>query len=96
MKGFYQYKRIDYDQIFAGVIKGLTWKIILVLVVINDWDIEQIDVLIVFLNPDVNNDIYLEYPPLWVDKKENRILINKDVCKLNKALYGLKQLPRFQ
>jgi hypothetical protein len=52
------------------------------------------DVLIVFLNPDVDNNIYLEHPPLWVDKKENRILTDKDVCKLNKVLYGLKQSPR--
>jgi hypothetical protein len=52
------------------------------------------DVLIVFLNPNINNNIYLEYPLLWVDKKKNRILIDKDVCKLNKALYGLKQSLR--
>jgi hypothetical protein len=68
---------------------------ILVLVIINDWDIEQIDVLIIFLNPDVDNDIYLEYLLLWVDKRENRILTDKDIYKLNKALYGLKQSPRF-
>jgi hypothetical protein len=68
---------------------------ILVLVIINDWDIEQIDVLIIFLNPDVDNDIYLEYLLLWADKRENRILTDKDIYKLNKALYGLKQSPRF-
>jgi hypothetical protein len=68
---------------------------ILALVVINNWDIEQINILIIFLNPDVDNDIYLEYPPLWVDKRENRVLTDKDVCKLNKALYSLKQSSRF-
>jgi hypothetical protein len=52
------------------------------------------DALTAFLNPDVDNDIYLEHPLLWVDKRENRVLTDKDVCKLNKALYGLKQLPR--
>jgi hypothetical protein len=52
------------------------------------------DVLIVFLNPDINNDVYLEYPPLWVNKRENRVLTDKNVCKLNKALYNLKQSPR--
>jgi hypothetical protein len=52
------------------------------------------DILIVFLNPDINNNIYLEYPLLWIDKRKNRILIDKDVYKLNKALYGLKQLFR--
>jgi hypothetical protein len=64
VKGFHQHEGIDYDQTFAGVVKGLTWKIILALAAINDWDIEQIDALIVFLNPDVDNNVYLEHPPL--------------------------------
>jgi hypothetical protein len=53
------------------------------------------DALIIFLNPDIDSNIYLEYLLLWVDKKENRILTDKNICKLNKALYGLKQSPRF-
>jgi hypothetical protein len=52
------------------------------------------DALIVFLNPDVDNNVYLEYLLLWVDKRENRVLTDKDVYKLNKTLYGRKQSPR--
>jgi hypothetical protein len=53
------------------------------------------DALTIFLNLDINNNIYLEHPLLWVNKRENRVFTDKDVYKLNKALYGLKQSPRF-
>ena len=96
VKGFYQRERIDFDQIYAGVVKGSTWKLVLALAAIYDQDIEQMDALIAFLNPDVDNNVYMEHPPLQFDKKENRLLTKNDIYKLQKALYGLKQSPRLQ
>ena len=41
----------------------LTWRILLALAVINDWEIEQIDFIGAFLNGDLKEDIYMEIPP---------------------------------
>ena len=40
----------------------LTWRILLALVVINDWEIKQIDFIRAFLNGDLKEDIYMEIP----------------------------------
>ena len=52
------------------------------------------DVVTAFLNPPVEEEIYMEAPegiewlePTWLKKKHL-------ICKLKKSLYGLKQAPR--
>ena len=40
------------------------------------------DALIVFLNPNINNNIYMEHPLFWFNKKKNKLLTKNDVCKL--------------
>jgi hypothetical protein len=47
------------------------------------------DVKSIFLNGYINEEVYVEKPPVFKDdKKPNH------VYKLKKALYGLKQAPR--
>ena len=47
------------------------------------------DVKYVFLNGELEEEVYIEQPKGFLFSKK----INY-VCKLNKALYGLKQAPR--
>ena len=63
VRGFLQVEGIDYIDTFASTTIPLTWRILLTLAVINDWEIEQIDFIGAFLNGDLKKDIYMEIPP---------------------------------
>ncbi|KAK3008322.1 hypothetical protein RJ639_014426 [Escallonia herrerae] len=56
---------------------------------INNLEINQMDVKTVFLNGDLNEEIYIEQPEGFVAPDHKR-----KVCKLVKSLYGLKQAPK--
>jgi len=51
------------------------------------------DVVTAFLNPPINNDIYMSLPEgiEWLDPSKPASI---STCKLNKAPYGLKAAPR--
>ena len=51
-----------------------------------DLEIDQMDVKTAFLNGQIIEDVYVEYPHGFGKSGE--------VCRLLKGLYGLKQSPR--
>jgi hypothetical protein len=64
-------------------------RIILSLVVVEDFHLEQLDVKTTFLHGDLEEEIYMQQPQGYeVKGKENL------VCRLKKSLYGLKKAPR--
>jgi hypothetical protein len=79
----------DYDEIFAPIARYTSIKIIISLASVFNWKLHQMDVNTVFLNGEVEQDVYIEQLKGFVihGKKSH-------VCKLKKALYGLKQGPR--
>ncbi|KAI3692795.1 hypothetical protein L6452_32618 [Arctium lappa] len=88
-KGFAQRKGIEYDDIFAPVVRHTSIRVLLALVAILDLELEQLDVKTAFLHGDLEETIYMKQP-------EGFISDNKPdwVCKLKKSLYVLKQSPR--
>jgi len=62
---------------------------LLALAAIHDWEIDQMDVVTAFLNPEVDGDVYMAMPD-GVEVPAG----GPWVCKLRKSLYGLKQAPR--
>ena len=54
-----------------------------------DFKIYQMDIKSAFLNSYINEEVYVEQPPSFKDKKLSIL-----VFKLTKVLYGLKQAPR--
>ncbi|GJX46458.1 zf-CCHC domain-containing protein [Tanacetum coccineum] len=87
-KGFNQRERIDFDETFSPVVKIVTIRCLINLVVQNGWTLYQMNVNNAFLYGDLNETVYMSLPPDYFPKDETR------VCRLNKSLYRLKQAPR--
>ena len=61
----------------------MNYKIIFVIIVVNDWKMKQINVIIIFLYENVEKKIYVK---LLIEYKQNI-----KICCLQKILYDLKQ-----
>ncbi|KAL0302563.1 UNVERIFIED_CONTAM: Retrovirus-related Pol polyprotein from transposon TNT 1-94 [Sesamum angustifolium] len=89
-KGFTQKEGIDYTEIFSPVVKYTTVRIILALTAHFNWELKQMDVKTAFLHGDLEENIYMQQPDVFVVDKSKPDY----VCLLKKSLYGLKQSPR--
>jgi len=86
-QGFSQIPGVDFDETFAPVTRHQTLRTLLGLANRYKWHIHQMDVKSVFLNGELENEIYMKIPP-GADAKEGQVWL------LHKALYGLKQASR--
>ena len=85
-KGFSQKQNVDYFDMFALVTRIYSICILLAMASIHKLFIHQMDVKTLFLNGDLEEEIYMLQPEGCITPgQENK------VCKLNKSLYGLKQ-----
>ena len=88
-QGFTQAHGIDYNKTFAPVAKFASIRVVLALVALNDWEVEQVDIKNAYLNAQLTETIYMAQPPGFVEPGQAH-----KVCQLLKALYGLKQASR--
>ncbi|KAL8105546.1 hypothetical protein AgCh_029365 [Apium graveolens] len=88
-KGYSQQKGIDYEETFAPVARLEAIRIFLAYAAHKKFTVFQMDVKSVFLNGELEEEVYVEQPPGFVDSK-----FPNHVYRLDKALYGLKQAPR--
>ncbi|KAL8136224.1 hypothetical protein AgCh_010717 [Apium graveolens] len=88
-KGYSQQEGIDYDEIFAHVARLETIRIFLAYAAHKKFKVFQMDVKSAILNVELEEEVYVEQPPSFVDPKHPDY-----VYRLDKALYGLKQSPR--
>ena len=87
IKGYSQRKGEDYDETYAPVVRHSSLRYLFALSVKLGLKIEQMDVVTAFLHDDLNDEIYMEQPLMFISDSSK-------VCRLNKALYGLKQASR--
>jgi hypothetical protein len=66
-----------------------TIRVIITMAATKGWSLHQMDVKNVFLHGDLQEEMYMEQPPGYVDQTRLNL-----VCRLKKVLYGLKQTPR--
>jgi hypothetical protein len=66
-----------------------TVRAIIVMAVAKGWSLHQMDVKNAFLHGDLQEEVYMEQPPGYVDQTHPNL-----VCRLKKTLYSLKQAPR--
>ncbi|CAM8978016.1 unnamed protein product [Rhodiola kirilowii] len=88
-KGFSQREGIDFNDIFAPVVKYKTMSILLAMTAVFNWKLEKMDVKTAFLHRDLDERLYMKQPIGFIDKQKP-----EHVCFLNKSIYGLKQSPR--
>jgi hypothetical protein len=87
-KGFSQVEGIDYNETFSPVEKMNSICLVLALVASHKWEVHQMDVKSPFLHRYLQEEIYMEQPPVYVHNDSGL------VCRFKKSLYGLKQAPR--
>eukprot|EP00253_Pinus_taeda_P016977 PITA_16977 len=61
-KGYSQVSRIDFGDIFSPVAKVASIRLLLIVVVSFDFDVEQMDVKTKFLHGDLEEEIYMNQP----------------------------------
>ncbi|GJV34144.1 retrovirus-related pol polyprotein from transposon RE1 [Tanacetum coccineum] len=88
-QGCSQIPGLDYCHTFSPVVKASTVRIVISLAVLHKWKLHQLDVKNAFLNGHLNETVFMEQPPGFLNHQ-----YPNHVCKLSKALYGLKQAPR--
>lgn len=86
------YEQSDFGETFAPVAKHTSLRMMLAQAALHQWEIDQMDVVTAFLNPPIDDEIYMQAPEGtdWLDPE----IQEGSVCRLIKALYGLKQAPR--
>ena len=88
VKGFQQKKGVDFDEIFAPVVKMTSIRTVLNIDASMNLEIEQLDVKTTFLHGELVEDIYMQQPEGFVDKGKEIL-----VCWPKKSTCGLKQAP---
>ena len=88
-KGYTQHHGLDFNDTFSPVVRASTVRIVLSIAVSRRWNIRQLDVKNAFLHGILQETVYMEQPPGYINPSQPH-----HVCRLQKAIYGLKQAPR--
>jgi hypothetical protein len=85
VEGFVHVKRLDYQQVFAAVVRADTFRTLLPIATLLDWDISNVDIDSAFLHGNIDTEVYIELPEGFYPPNQ---------CgKLKKSIYSLKQAP---
>ena len=75
VKGYSQRKGIDYEELFATVVRFETIRILIALAALKGWKIHHLDVKSAFLNGEINEVIHVKQPEGFLVKgKEGYVL----------------------
>ena len=84
-------KQTDFGETYAPVGKLTTFQYLISQVGKHGWNLDHVDVVTAFLNPEIDDDdIYMMLPEGWPEGLNTPSI----VVRLKKALYGLKQALR--
>jgi len=85
------YEQTDFGETYATVGKLTTFQYLMSLIGRYGWNLDHLDVITAFLNPEIDDDdIYMTWPEGWPEGPN----APKIIVRLRKALYGLKQAPQ--
>ena len=93
--GYSQIAGIDYTDNFAPVVNDVTFRLIVVLMMVNEWVADVVDIVTAFLYGNLDEEIYLKLPDrLNKMKGFENLDPREDCCVLQHAMYGLVQAAR--
>ena len=93
--GYSQFPGVDFSENFAPVVNDVTFRIVILLWLINKWDDRIIDVETAFLNAKLDEEIYMKLPPGIIEvMTELQLDPDEDCCILDQSIYGLVQAAR--
>ena len=64
-KGYAQQHDIDYDETFTPIVKMTTVRVLLAVTTIKGWHLHQMDVKNVFLQGELEEQVYMVQPPIF-------------------------------
>ena len=79
---------VDFNRVFATVVKALTIRLVLAIAAARDYNLTSLDIRQAYLQATIDEDLYMRAPP-GVNSRGGEL-----VCKLRRSLYGLKQAGR--
>jgi len=89
------YEQKNFSETYAAVGKLTTFQYLISLIGRYGWNMDHLDVVTAFLNPEIDDDdIYMTLPEEWPEGWPEGSNAPKIVVRLRKALYRLKQAPR--
>jgi hypothetical protein len=96
VKGYNQIPGVDFTESFSPVATDTTTRIIFAFVLFyRNWICEIVDVEAAFLNADLEEDLYIEYPEGVVELGFETEATSRHYCiLLDKAMYGAVQAAR--
>lgn len=87
-KGYLQRKGLDYHETYAPSTRQETIRLVLSHMAREAWESQQLDVMTVFLNSVLKEEVYLKQPEGFIDKAHPDW-----VWRVKSSLYGLNQAP---
>lgn len=88
VKGCSQRPGIDYDEVYAPVVRYSTLRYLMALAVKFDLEIDQMDAVTAFLQGKLEDEV------IHMQQPEGFVTDPTKVCRLQRSLYGLKQSSR--
>ncbi|GKA26863.1 retrovirus-related pol polyprotein from transposon TNT 1-94 [Tanacetum coccineum] len=88
-KGYHQKEGQDFFDTYSPITRITFIRTLIAIATIHNMVIHQMDVKTVFLNGELDEEIYMQQPDGFLVKGQEH-----KVCKLVKSLYGLKQAPK--
>jgi len=67
-KGYVQKHGVDFDEVFAPVVRLDTIRLLLALAVNRGWQVHHLDVKSAFLNGELEEEVYVSQPEGYVQK----------------------------
>jgi hypothetical protein len=89
IKGYRQQEGVYYFDTYSSVSRITSIQMLIAITTINNLKIHQINVKTIFLNSDLDEEVYKKQPKGFIINGQE-----KKVYKLVKSLYFLKQAPK--